>query len=775
MWNDATARGRIVEVARLTLESWDAPSVDAIASVAQVDSVRIRAAIRNFPTRQLEISLVLPARSDGAMESVEVLDDDGAPIASLDLVPASSGWLTLVDSSDIDVASFLTGETRLRRNGQTQPLRRRPRRLIPMRRDDMLQAFVECERVQLGEDTLVLVRSEIVPKVAELLDAAARPGFTQLNSLPGLPEGWSLFDQVQILSSVPPEQLKGRLVDLNLLQPLATSQMVLQGGMRLPGNIRKWSTALPPELRASSGSGAALSARISCTRPLTSPSPPDLEKSGDDPVLTWDLLGELLPDGDYSIEVNADDGSTNRLETLRLRSADNPAIVLADLDPLANTTEAEGFGLWARRTGSGPGAFRGAPRDDRAIEEVLSPPDNAPGWYAARQRKPTLLHAASKVIFPGAGDQACIATGSHYMHFEQALAGMKTVEGACRDCGLVKRSPAFYRVGGKKKVDPKAKVAPRVDVHRLDPVKAAVTVDWQAGFDAVCHVGSGPMSALERIALQMESSGLFGDIFARRLEILGHIEVERDPLNLLATSWEVIEPTLIGLADGDHVLIGFRSDRMMVAIEDFLHATIGDIAIDRSVDAPSIVRIVGVRGDDIELLMLTIEEATGKTVAIAPNAAESLAARLPTLSRLLTSLPVIPMPGARGYEHWDPTVARFEPASDGGRPGAFRLKGFSRAYIYRRPDDVGSMTAMLGDARIVKYAAALDAKQSLIGYDAGARVLYVPLGADLPGLYGRAAALASGCPPVENTAERLLEYRGVPSRIAGQLTDLMMS
>ena len=107
-------------------------------------------------------------------------------------------------------------------------------------------------------------------------------------------------------------------------------------------------------------------------------------------------------------------------------------------------------------------------------------------------------------------------------------------------------------------------------------------------------------------------------------------------------------------------------------------------------------------------------------------------------------LPATSLIGARNIERWDPLTTRFEPSRDSGVPGAYRLKGFTRSYIYRRPDDIGAMRAIVGDAGLVKYAAALDTGLSLVGYDSDAEVLYVPLGADLPGLYGRAAVLASG-------------------------------
>ena len=155
--------------------------------------------------------------------------------------------------------------------------------------------------------------------------------------------------------------------------------------------------------------------------------------------------------------------------------------------------------------------------------------------------------------------------------------------------------------------------------------------------------------------------------------------------------------------------------------------------------------------------------------------ARQLVSRLPKLSEARLGLPITTTLSARSYERWDPFTARFETATDASAVGAFRLNGHTREYVYRQPEHLGTMRATLGDARIVKYLAALDAGVSLVGYAADEEILYVPLGADLPGLYGRTAVFASGHPPQENPEERILEYRNVPPWLAGQLADLLIS
>ena len=54
-------------------------------------------------------------------------------------------------------------------------------------------------------------------------------------------------------------------------------------------------------------------------------------------------------------------------------------------------------------------------------------------------------------------------------------------------------------------------------------------------------------------------------------------------------------------------------------------------------------------------------------------------------------------------------------------------------------------------------------------------MLVVPLGADLPGLYGRVAALCSGRAPVVSVKTRSIGYRDVPRWVADALNSLLAS
>jgi hypothetical protein len=777
LWKgDDEMRARIVGVAQLTLEAWDGTAAEVVGArggaARRRDAVRFRATIGTFPRKQLVLTLVMPASPSDEGESLGVVDAEGAVLSDLDVVPVASGWTGLADPSEIDTGSFLSGVTRLRRARTSDDLCRRPRRVVPLRYDHLLNGYLECERLNLGEDSLLIVHADAAPGTERVLKASARVGYTRYDELAGLPEGWVLFDGVQILAPVPAELVQH--LDLNPLQPLSSSQAALHGGSTLPGNIRKWSSFGAPELRVSVDEGSSVAATVASVRPLTSPAPEPTSRTTDEPVLIWDLSDLHLPDGDYEVAITVDGSSTGRPLVMRLRSADHPALLVAgDEGPLVHDPDEPGFGLLASRS-RGARAFWVAadgrhPLQDVGAETVV------PGWVEARQSAASPYRVSTAVSIPGPQSGSCMLTGAHLMQIETVYPGRtasKLMAGVCSHCGIVKRYPTRGR--RKRHRKPRESAGPQFDPAVIAPVRARAEVDWRVGLDSLSHLQLGPISSLDRIAAQVDSTGLFADTFTRRLEVLGHIEVKRHSRSVAPTAWSVNPPTLVGLTDDRNVLTGFRSETLLAAVEDHAYAAGLGFEVDSQIDGPPLVTIEATAAAVPDLLR-AMDAATGHPARHIRDAAARLAAVLPPLSGALRGLPTTAVVSSRSIEHWDPVTARFVASTGTRAPGAYRLKGLTRTYIYRRAEDLEAMTALVGDARITKFAAALETDLPLVGYDADAQILYVPLGADLPGLYGRAAVLASGRPPVEDERRRILQYTGVPPGVASRLQTALAS
>jgi hypothetical protein len=160
-------------------------------------------------------------------------------------------------------------------------------------------------------------------------------------------------------------------------------------------------------------------------------------------------------------------------------------------------------------------------------------------------------------------------------------------------------------------------------------------------------------------------------------------------------------------------------------------------------------------------------------VEIVRNASRRLASRLPKLGAVLRALPHQPMPGFRSVSCWDANLTRWRPAPDAGLPGAYQLVGATRTYCLRDADDIAAGTMRRADARLVKHAMALERGETLLAYHCESRTLLMPLGADLPGLYARAAVIASGLRPTESKTERVVGYRDIPADLAEHLVALL--
>ncbi len=406
---------------------------------------------------------------------------------------AGPGGSTRLSGAEGVSATSLVGEQLTGKFGgdESRPFGRRPKRVAPLRWDDLQGAFVEIERISLGEDSIVLVRSDARQRVESHLEAHARPGWHELVDLPGAPEGWVVYEHVQIVSA-PTGQLH---FDLLPLAPRARTSLTLRGGFVLPGLLRKWSVMEPPEAVALAAGASSVGVRVyRGTRIDPAEFIAEAHQPGELAVLP--LADRGLTDGEYVVAMFVD-GANKPSSTalLRLRSANTPQFRVEDVDirlvyspdssrrwPLAvDPPSGRDYVNGARMVGLKP----------RHYGNTVPMPEFVPRERGASTASVT----KTRVGVPMASD-SCVITGMHRFQLPPVLAGQaptRSIEGECTTCGLVRRF-AKGPLGRRRRR--RMREAKTVVVPEIPPVIESNRPDFEAAFDALNHVGTGSFTVV---------------------------------------------------------------------------------------------------------------------------------------------------------------------------------------------------------------------------------------------------------------------------------------
>ena len=747
LWQRPAARERMAEVVALELNNWDGIIHDSGAASEVPTRGRLRALgmlVNRLGKLRLELTLALRASGTGA-SAVEVLDPDGS-VVTLNFKPSSGGFLLLDYNQPVDMSLVLSGVIQgTDENGITAD--RRPRRIVPLSYDDSQAAYVETERVQLGQNALVLVQDQTQwpDDVEAYLHTVARPGFVrQPPTLEGVPAGWVLFNDVEVLFRGQGPAAK----KFTELVPLGSAQLSAAGGLKLPGRIQKWSSLQPPEINAISQNASSIRVRI------TSRVPDDEGQfwsqefaSQNSPALALNLKELELPDGDYRVAL-FEDNSTTAIQQMELRLRSS-----ATWDAW---TWMSAKRIWHDFEASGPiGALTANRADDLSSSHFVDGPFShsaAPtfqqesttsfdAWWVEKRPETVRPTLPVHVTVPDA--RSCIVTGAHFLDIPIAEKGPNAsafLDGVCRYCGLVKRQPAW-----KPKLRTTRSLMEKTTEFDVSKIEAVANRDsvvtWKAAIDGVMHVGGGSYGWLERLALQIEGSQLFAHRFLKTLEGLGVIDVLRDEY-LNPIEWELVPRYLPQLDDGSFALIGhWPWDIVMRFIAD-VEAVGGQHQLKQSPDGPGIDSVSGLGEQEV----IKLAQVVGATVV--PASSSRLLAVLPTLKELMDSLPRIAVPGAKTVEAFHVPSARWVSATDVSGIGAYRINnGFGLMTIFRTEKDFLEGRAAITPAYLAKHLAALQFGRPLLAYLPKERKLLVPIGADLPGLYERALVLSSGQMP----------------------------
>lgn len=749
LWARPATRERIATVAAVELANWDGTITDGSALSAGGTSLATRAMVvanlrSGFMGQSLSLSLGLRPLSSDMDGEMEVRATSGTWI-DIAFSPGTAGlWRTSYNQA-VDFKSMLEGVVRIRHADKPGGVeyKRFPRTVIPLIYDELQSAFVEAERLQIGADSALLVRTRsaetkvktnVVDEVERALASSARPGFQRMDSINGLPTGWVLFRDVQLFGE--PK------THLNELIPLARNKLTIAGGLRIPSRIRKWSTLRPPELRAAVQSEPNLRVTLS-------------ESTSEDVLFEWTsrsgalvapLADAKLNDGDYRVSLyTGEKRNPIQQASIRLRSSRNvdtaweSAVRLVyDLtDPLgvlsATELHDEGGNLVDGATASG----------NAEVKVTRSAPTRIT-WNGQRQAvQPSTIQIGTP------DPKSCVVTGAHYFVLPTyyGKTDAKFIEGECKSCEMVKRFPAWPRNSWQKKSHGPDIVVSTQDLDEIDEQQSRP--DWDAALDALMHLGGGSINSLESIALQLDGSLLFVDNFIRTLEALGHIGVERDD-QLKAIRWEISPACLAATSSDAHRLTGFWPPDQIIEVAYHL-AQFGSALRTTAVnDGPSVTVFQQVTADGVSAL-----QELDLPVAITSETGMEMLRALPPLSTVGQALQRVPMPGFQSLERFDLSTASWTPSGDPHAIGAYRLRrGFESLYIFRSGDDVEAGTAAIAPVHLVKHLASNADGRTLLVYAEKAKAVFLPRGCDLPGLYGRAAIAMSGRPPTQKAINK---------------------
>lgn len=765
-WSSSSVRPRILESVATALSAWNGHVVHRGDDHTAVQA-SLALNVGGFPRARVEFSPIAYVSDAEEARDGEVKTVLGwEPV---DLLPFAPGIMRIGDQRSFDNASLLEGLLEVKDSKSGRTIERRPRRIMVFRRVDHAGAFLEAEQTLLGEDVMVVVRSEparLVQKVKEILAACARPGWEAYPSgYGGLPDGWTLFHGVQMFAN--PGEMVGESLDLRALVPLTNSQLLLAGGLPLPGSVRgKWHRDAMPEVRAVSDDPAGFTVRLIDM---------EVDEGADDlrVVSQWErrdagplvvpLSAEELQEGNYRVElIPASPPQAISAITLRVRSGDQ-----VDTDQLGESEPTDQFlddplsVLSASEVAGDRSLFGGVLVNPTSRPSQAGHPPLRSHWRTARSARRKL--ALSIATVPA---DSCLYTGAHYTDIETVNLGadghplLPYTVGTCRRCGLTRHFPSSHWRAKRRHQRDRARVAP-ANPRVLEDLRPTVSrgdyPDWDVVLDGLFHCSLGNEGVFARLSSFLEPSTLMVHHLIRTLSSLGYIEPMRDRETFALERWEVSPTTLVPTSRGWFLTGHWPKALIHDQLASSPEVTLSRI---RHVEAPT--------SHYFDSFPSTLVEGAQEGAS-----ALELAVQLPVLSEVIAALPRVPAPSrASGLSAFDPATAKWHDVEGLSAVGGYRMRSFETVDFLRSWSDLDLGTMAMSTVHLSKHAAALLWRaKPLVAYDQATKILSVPLGTNLPGLYERAVVLASGLAPVSESGS--LHYFDVSMELAGHVTYLL--
>lgn len=772
IWDSgADGKNRIADIAAVELASWDGTTPREELRTEKTQPLRLAATIRTFPRKQIELGFVakpsdlLSTSLTPIANSPDVQSIVGGSSTHYSLVDdVGAGWMTLRSEMELSIPDGLLIGLMFE-NEDGQQLRRSPRGVVVLHEDEDSALLVETERIRLGTDAYVLAHTALRHEVKVTLEGVARPGFrvVEPSDCLGLPDDWVLFEAVQLLATPDPDN-----ENLNPLIPIAWSQVSFGAGFSLPGS-GFYHSAYPPEVRVSALDHEQGFVQL-------------IEQDFADDAGTNEPLGRVegsgvyhladleLGDGDYVVSVSEKQNGRGKAiisGSFRLRSSEHPRF--AGLETLGHDLANGGGSSPVTATPIEPGEqssiLRGALTPSTpapAIESSQVPPQSSGTRSRHWSREDDIVPPQVTETRVGAGPTCAIGGGHHWL-LPPATGDSqwdRWMEGCCKRCNMIKLFPTRPRRKRERdRSDSEAVAEPEFSASAVEPVSDEPPVAIDTLFDGICFTQSGSWASFKGLATQFDDSPWFSFEFAKTLSSLGHVDLTFDRYGLRPERFAVAPTVLASLPGGGVVVCGFRNPLVKDSVLSAANKLGLSTQVSQHESAPeTIVVDIDESGAEQALAELA-NDHTEIPILSSERPSDQVARAIPPLSEVWDWLPRFEPPGAE-TELFDPSSNSWIKTTTTSGLGAYRFQTRPTSYGVRGID--GAMVR--ADNHWAKWLAANVMRVEIFAYDPERRVVTVPIGSRIPGLYERAIVLSSGLPPSD--VGQTTKYERVDSGIA---------
>jgi hypothetical protein len=787
LWNSPDARLRISEIVCRELELWDGrvPKIRSEDGSLKEDiQIALEATISTFGGPQIKFSFGVSGVEGVRESNFSILDSEGS-YQTISMISDSSGWMypnvAKLPISIIDLLEKpITGKFE-----ESTEVSRAPKRIAILRLDQATRRYREIERAELHTRMMILVNDHVtnVEAVRNILIDSSRVGFKEINSsnMKNIPENWTIFTDVELVQ-IPPEELIKKRVLLEVLRPNRTGELTISAGFQLPGNPPKWHTDYPIEVRSFVVGANRLNLKF--WNEIENEWNLLFEEEYVEETFIHNFASESLEEGKYFIEVYVDGreepfaskvlrvSSSNTPDMVAWRKADrlvyaiglNPSSVFSATNP-----ENIEFAVV-----DGPLLVNDEFSEHPKLDFSQIPTQK---WWSTISKPQGSEQSA--VLLGSRGTSLCFQNGSHNWEIEAILpdetrarrlvvASSKT-NGTCKYCGLKRLFPSTHwnmrpRSGRSEVgVNIQLRQTSKVDVHSL-PEVTTFQANWDMALDALMHLGGGGEAYLSAVASSIDPSALFRHVFTSALEDLAQIDVSRDD-DAQVVGWE-INPSFASEINGGFQLLGYWPKFSKLALEQNFGPKYQKVQ-----QANSVSRIVLKGVAEQELIEFCSSQ--GIEVNIVHSPALSMIHALPTFMDAINGLPEKPLGLFEEVNIFDPLSNSWLPGDDFEGVGGYRLKSsYKTQYCVITKESLERKTMKsVSSATAKHFEARVNHERPLFGYAMQDQQLFAPVGAPLPGLFARAATLASGILPVLDSSSSLLVYQAITPELAQILTE----